>query len=221
MLESVGTLKLSGVDVTADQEILLADIGNLVFMPALNENGPAYDSFDFKVHDGTEYSSAAYTITIDVAEFNEPPTASDNTVTIDEDAVHTFTAAEFNFSDVDIGDTLNRVKITTLESAGSLKLNGSDVLLDDVILVGDINAGKLTFTPAQDANGVGYDNFDFKVHDGVQYSTASHTMTIDVTAVNDAPTAAGNTVTTNEDTGYTFTASEFGFSDVDAGDTDQ
>ena len=41
-------------------------------------------------------------------------------------------------------------------------------------------------------------------------------MTVDVTAVNDAPTASDtdNTVTTNEDTDHTFAASEFGFTDV-------
>src|SRR5258707_1862101 len=34
-----------------------------------------------------------------------------------------------------------------------------------------------------------------------------------VTSVNDAPSGANNTVTTNEDTAYTFTAADFGFSD--------
>ena len=40
-------------------------------------------------------------------------------------------------------------------------------------------------------------------------------MTIDVTAVNDAPTAANPTVTTNEDTDYTFSAAEFSYADTD------
>ena len=60
------------------------------------------------------------------------------------------------------------------------------------------------FAPAQDAEGAGYDSFDFKVHDGTEYSATANTLTIDVTAVQDAPTAADKTVTTNEDTGYTF-----------------
>ena len=38
-------------------------------------------------------------------------------------------------------------------------------------------------------------------------------MTINVTSVNDAPAGTDNTVTTNEDTAYTFTAADFGFSD--------
>ena len=46
--------------------------------------------------------------------------------------------------------------------------------------------------------------FDFKVHDGTEYSAAANTITVDVTAVQDAPTAADKAVTTNEDTAYTF-----------------
>ena len=38
-------------------------------------------------------------------------------------------------------------------------------------------------------------------------------MTINVTAVNDAPAGANKTVTTAEDTAYTFAAADFGFSD--------
>ena len=45
-------------------------------------------------------------------------------------------------------------------------------------------------------------------------------MTVDVTPVNDAPTAANNTVTTNEDTAHTFAASEFNFADVDSDSLD-
>ena len=38
-------------------------------------------------------------------------------------------------------------------------------------------------------------------------------MTVNVTAVNDAPSGTNNTVTTLEDTAYTFAAADFGFSD--------
>ena len=43
-------------------------------------------------------------------------------------------------------------------------------------------------------------------------------MTINVTAVNDVPTTSNGTVSTNEDTAYTFEAGDFGFADVDPGD---
>ena len=44
-------------------------------------------------------------------------------------------------------------------------------------------------------------------------SSRANTITIDVTPVNDAPAGDDNTVTTNEDTAYTFAAADFGFSD--------
>src|SRR5437899_6252940 len=42
---------------------------------------------------------------------------------------------------------------------------------------------------------------------------SANTMTMNVTSVNDAPIGANNTVTTTEDTDYTFAAVDFGFSD--------
>jgi len=53
-LPTNGTLSLSGVDVVASQSITVEDIdaGNLVFTPASDQNGIAYDTFDFKVSDG-------------------------------------------------------------------------------------------------------------------------------------------------------------------------
>ncbi|MHC4816082.1 MAG: Ig-like domain-containing protein, partial [Planctomycetota bacterium] len=81
----------------------------------------------------------------------DAPTAADNTVTTNEDTAYTFSAADFGFSDVDAGDTLTKIQITSLESNGTLKLSGADVTLNQEILVADI--GNLVFMPAQDANG--------------------------------------------------------------------
>ena len=74
------------------------------------------------------------------------------------------------------------------------------MVLNQVIRVADINKGDLTFTPALNANGGGYDSFGFRVQDGTAYSAAAYTMTVDVTPVQDAPTAANNTVVTPEET---------------------
>ena len=48
---------------------------------------------------------------------------------------------------------------------------------------------------------------------GVDLDQSANTITINVTSVNDAPAGTDNTVTTNEDTAYTFAAADFGFSD--------
>ncbi len=126
------------------------------------------------------------TVTIILNDVNDAPTAANKTVTTNEDTTYTFTAADFNFSDVD-GDTLASVKITGLETVGSLQLSGGDVALNQVISKADIDAGNLKFVPIANANGAGYDSFGFSVNDGSTDSASSYTMTIDVTAVNDAP----------------------------------
>ncbi len=79
----------------------------------------------------------------------------------------------------------------------------------------DLLLGRLIFTPAADENGAGHASFGFTVSDGDLDSAVACTMTVDVTAVNDRPTASGNAVTTDEDTAYTFTATDFGVMDVE------
>ncbi len=59
--------------------------------------------------------TATTTFTVGVTA-NTPPTASDNTVTIDEDTAYTFDAADFSFSDTDAGGALASVKVTSLET---------------------------------------------------------------------------------------------------------
>ncbi|MYI01490.1 MAG: hypothetical protein F4122_02885, partial [Gammaproteobacteria bacterium] len=115
------------------------------------------------------------------------PTGADRTVTTKEDTAYAFTADDFGFVDADEGDTLAGIRITALETAGALKFS-ADVTLDQVISKAEIDTGLLTFTPAANANGPGYATFGFKVSDGALESAAANTITIDVTAVNDAPT---------------------------------
>ncbi|MGM0486139.1 MAG: Ig-like domain-containing protein, partial [Planctomycetota bacterium] len=115
------------------------------------------------------------------------PTASANTVTTNEDEAYVFSASDFNFSDVDEGDTLAAVRITSLPTPGSLDFDGAGVSEDQEISRDDIEAGELTFTPDPDENGTDYATFRFKVSDGTDFSVDDHPMTIDVTPVNDAP----------------------------------
>ena len=125
------------------------------------------------------------------------------TVRTDEDTAYTFAAGDFGFTDGD-GDVLASVEVVTVPVAGSLTLNSAAVSAEDRVTKTQLDGGELEFTPAADENGAGYASFTFKVSDGTEESTATYTMTIDVTAVNDAPEGADRTVTTDEDTAYTF-----------------
>jgi hypothetical protein len=173
------------------------------------------DSFSYTVEDPTGNTLAGQTFNITVSPVNDAPTAADNTVTTNEDTAYVFTASDFNFSDAD-GDTLASVQITSLESVGSLQLAGLDVSLNQVISRAAIDAGQLTFNPVAEANGADYDSFGFSVNDGTNDSVASYTLTVDVTAVNDAPLASGNTVATTEDNAHYFAASDFTYFDVES-----
>ena len=177
----------------------------------------ATTTFTFRVSDGTAGSDDAYTITVDVTPVNDAPTGADKKVTTAEDTPYTFSAADFAFTDVDEGDTLASVTVVTLPGAGTLARSGTPVTLSQSVAAGDL--GNLTFTPATDASGAPYATFTFRVSDGDADSVPVYTMRVDVTTVNDAPTGADKTVTTAEDTPYTFSAADFAFTDVDAGDT--
>ena len=148
---------------------------------------------------------------------NTAPTASNNTVTTNEDTAYTFAAGNFNFSDTDSSDTLASVKIVTLPSVGSLTHDGSAVTANQVVTKANIDANKLVFTPVANANGAGYASFTFKVSDGTDESALAYTMTIDVDAVNDAPTlenAIPNQQATSG-TAFSYTLPANTFTDVD------
>ena len=148
-------------------------------------------------------------------------TAADKTITTNEDTAHVFSASDFGYTDADDDDALVSVKITGLEDAGALQYyNGSawvDVTENQVITATDIGNNKLRFNPAANENGSSYTTFDFTVNDGDADSASANTITVNVTAVNDAPVADNETNSVNEDATITVTD---GSSDVLHGDTD-
>ena len=156
----------------------------------------------------TAGTTAMTTVTItddDDPPVNDPPTAANGTVTTNEDTDHTFAAADFSYADSE-DNPLESVKITGLPTAGTLTLDGTAIVsgaLPETVAAADLTASKLKYSPPANANGTGYASFSFRVNDGTADS-AEYTMTINVTAVNDPPTAANGTVTTNEDTDHTF-----------------
>ena len=223
-----GTLQLDGAAIASGdlpQTVTRADIDadKLIYTPPSNANGTPYTTFKFKVSDGTADSAEA-TMTVNVMAVNDAPTSADGTVTTDEDTAHTFSADDFNFSDIDTGDALAGVKVTALPATdkGTLQLDGAAIASGDLpqtVTRADIDAGKLTYTPPSNANGTPYTTFKFKVSDGTDDS-AEATMTVNVAAVSDAPTVSGTpAVTTDEDTAHTFSAGDFNFSAGDTGDT--
>jgi hypothetical protein len=78
-------------------------------------------------------------MTANVTAVNDAPTASNRTITTNEDTARALAVADFGFSDVDAGNTLQSVTLTSLPTAGSLKLNGVAVTAGQVVSVADLS----------------------------------------------------------------------------------
>ncbi|QAY77378.1 tandem-95 repeat protein [Sphingosinicella sp. BN140058] len=138
---------------------------------------------------------ATVTTTITVTAVNDAPAGTNATVTASEDDPYVFLGSNFGFSDGD-GNSFAGIVVSSLPAAGTLKLNGVDVTLNQFITAADIAGGLFTFVPAADTFGAAYASFNFQVRDnggiangGVDTDASANTITIDVLADNIAPVA--------------------------------
>jgi VCBS repeat-containing protein len=158
--------------------IFNAGTGAFTYTPNADFNGA--DSFTFKANDGAADSNVA-TVSITVNAVNDPPVASNSSVTTNEDTPVSGTVAA---TDVD-SPTLT-FSVVTQPTRGTLSFNTS--------------TGAFTYTPFANLNGP--DSFTFKASDGTVDSNVA-TVSLNVTPVNDAPVAQGQSRTTAEDTPLT------------------
>ncbi len=160
---------------------LNATTGAYTYTPATNYNGT--DTFVYVASDGTATSAPA-AITITVTAVNDAPVASNASFSTAED-----TAATKTLPGTDVDNASLTYAITTPPAHGTItNLNTA--------------TGAYTYTPATNYNGP--DSLNYTVSDGVATSTPA-TITITVTAVNDAPAASNGSFSTAEDTAATKT----------------
>ena len=212
-----------GVDTAPSSGTVAITAGSttsVTYTPEANFHGT--DSFTYTVSDDAASAlTATGTVTVTVTAVNDVPTSADVTEATDEDTEYTFGEDDFPFGDID-GDQLDHVKITVLPAPGTGKLFLDGVRITNTgkkVSKTKLANGSFTYTPPANANGTGFATFQFKVNDGTDDS-GEHTITMNVTAVNDAPTASDNTVDTNQYLPYPFTAADFGFADVDGNTLD-
>ncbi|HVZ45070.1 MAG TPA: VCBS domain-containing protein [Ramlibacter sp.] len=135
-----------------------------------------------------------------------------------------FSSSLFGLTDVDTGDALGGVRIDTLPNAqnqGRLMLNGQAVVAGATVAAADL--GDLTFVPVQHFNGPV--TFGFTVQDSHgAYAAAGNTATVNVAAINNAPTieAPGTTFAYSgggaSGQGKLLTGIQFGDADSGSGD---
>jgi VCBS repeat-containing protein len=143
--------------------------GSFVYTPDANYYGT--DSFTYVLTDVTD-STEPITVELIVNGVDDAPTGEDDTYTMDEDDDLSVDAAEGvleNDSDPD-SDTLT-VTLADSPTHGTVSLDSD---------------GSFTYSP--DADFAGTDTFTYTIYDGTTVSEEV-TVTITVTAVNDAPVA--------------------------------
>ena len=148
--------------------------GAITWTPDFAQSGS--HSVVVQVSDST--AAATQSFAISVANVNRVPVADSQSITINEDVVSAITLAG---SDAD-SNPLTFVIVSQPSNGALSGLNPS--------------TGAVTYTPNANYNGA--DSFTFKVNDGSADSNTA-TVSVNVNAVNDVPTANAQSVSTNED----------------------
>ena len=187
------TITLSGTDVDGDsltyaiqngpQHGTLGSINGSQVTYTPNAGYVGTDSFTFIAKDGKGGNSSPATVDLTITAVNRAPIADPQQVTVPEDMS---LAISLTGSDAD-GDTIT-YSIVSGPQHGTL---------------GSVNGSQVYYMPASNFNGA--DSFTFIANDGNGGISSPATVAITVTAVNDAPFAIAQQVTTDEDTSVAVT----------------
>ena len=203
---------------------LLAGSDLVRFIPDADWNGAtklnyqAWDGGGFSAGDlvdttagGSHFSANAADAGLTVTPVNDAPVATAQTLTMAEDGTQRITLAA---SDAD-GAAPGQFEITALPTGGKLyQVNADGSRGAEITAPGRVMhaGGQVIFEPAANANGAGLGNFAFRATDSGGASSAPAQVSVDVSAVNDAPVATAQTLTMAEDGVLRIT---LGGSDVD------
>lgn len=173
-----------------DIDTYLDTASNIQYTSAANEDSADAATITITANDGDGSGDVAIgTVSVDVTGVNDLPTSSGGARSVTTGKSLSFTGANFNFSDVDTGDSLASVRIDTLPSKGNLKLSGVAVTAGQVIAVANI--GNLTYSAP--GGGATTASFTYSVNDGTGFATNPATMALTIKAApapaNSAPTA--------------------------------
>ena len=186
--DGLGTLTV--VDDVDHGTLTLNADGSFTYTPDTDYNGT--DTFEYKLCDADTGAQApaecdTATVTLTVTPVDDPVTANDDSYTTPEDTPLNVSAPGVLTND-SYPDGLGTLTVVDDVDHGTLTLNAD---------------GSFTYTPDTDYNGT--DTFEYKLCDADTGAQApaecdTATVTLNITPVNDAPTAVDDTATTTEDT---------------------
>src|SRR6185436_7700036 len=173
------TLTPTLVASAAHGAVVLNANGTFTYTPNANFNGT--DQFTYRVSDGALQSNVA-TVSITITAVNDAPVAVNDNATTAEDTAVTIAVLG---NDTDVDNATLTPTLVAGAAHGAVVLNAN---------------GTFTYTPNANFNGT--DQFTYRVSDGALQSNVA-TVSITITAVNDAPVAVNDNATTAEDTAVT------------------
>ncbi|OWR31984.1 hypothetical protein CDO73_05795 [Saccharibacillus sp. O23] len=172
---SAGSLTLNDIAVTAGQEIKLADIGKLRFVPAA-EGFSGSAQFAWNGKDGTKYAASASNVTLNA---NHAPVLSPIVKETPKNVDVTFKNSEFEddaYSDAD-GPmaSMSAVRIESLPETGKLMHGSREVEVGDTIDGNDLARLTYVWQP-----GVTEASFTWNATDGYEYAKVASTVKMTV-----------------------------------------
>ncbi|SMG08164.1 MBG domain-containing protein [Sphingobacterium psychroaquaticum] len=194
---STGEMKLTSNGATAIPEQWQRALQSVTYSNSSSAPTLATRTVSFTLTGEAETSNTV-TKQVSVTKINTAPIANSDAYTVNEDSQLTVAAPGILVNDTDAdGDALTAVLVVG-PSSGTLTLSAN---------------GSFTYTPVPNFNGT--DSFTYKANDGTSDSNIA-TVSISVTAVNDAPTVTvPSTITVKQHVATTITG--ISFADIDAG----
>ena len=211
---TAGTYGSFSVDATGQWSFSLNNSANVV--QALAKGISVTDTFAIVAN------GVSNNVVITVNGANDAPTSTNSSVTTNQNQAWILTAADFGTYADPEGTALNAVNITTAPALGTLEFYDGTAwatLTQTTVSAVDLANNLLRYLPAAGGSGIAYTTMDFKVSDDIEFSAATYTLTVNVTA-NTAPTIAGIPGTTQGVTAGTAAAlADFTVADAEQGAT--
>ncbi len=238
-LPANGTLKNNGSTISVNDTFTEDDISSNLITYDHDDSETASDSFGFRVADSSGNQLNGQTFNMTVTAVNDDPSATGipTNISMTEDTTANVDLSAITLSDVDAGS--NDITLALSASAGSLTAADSGGVTVSgsgstaITLTGTVSeidtylnaATNIQYTPPSNASGDNAASFTLTANDGGHSGSGGGTdislgtVNIDITAVNDNPTATGipSDITVTEDTQSNVDLSAITLSDPDSG----